>query len=133
MKLSTAKVLGDILLAMKINRIADKDAKKLLTKSFLSLRKAVKEADEDREEIARKFREDWAEEIGKDTHSEEYLDAEKEANDAIRELYDKDVDVQLFPVDADVLFDPDLWGADDTFGQIANSVDFLVQNGIATQ
>lgn len=133
MKLANAKVLGDILLAMKINRIADKDAKKALTKSFLSLRKAVKEADEDREEIARKFREDWAEEIRKSEHSDEYVKAENEANESIRELYDKDVDIQLSPVDAEVLYEPSLWGEDDTLGQIENSVEFLILNGIATQ
>lgn len=32
MKLSTAKVIGDILFAMKINRIADKEAKAVIKK-----------------------------------------------------------------------------------------------------
>lgn len=133
MKLSTAKVIGDILLAMKINRIADKDAKAVLTKDFLAIHKAVKCADDDREALATKFRDDWADEMEKTEKSAVYMKAEAEANMTIFALYDKDADIELQPVKAELLYNPDLWGENDTLGQIANSVRLLVVNGIASE
>lgn len=131
MKLSTAKVIGDILLAMKINRIADKDAKAVLTKDFLAVRKAVKGADDDSEALATKFRDDWADEMGKTEKSAEYKKAEAEANMTLFAIYDKEADIELHSVKAELLYNPDLWGENDTFGQIANSVELLMKNGIA--
>lgn len=133
MKLSTAKVIGDILLAMKINRIADKDAKAVLAKDFLAIRKAVKGADDDREALATKFRDDWADEIGKAEKSAEYMKAEAEANVTLFAIYDKEADIELQSVKAELLYNPDLWGEDDTFGQIDNSVKLLIANGIAIE
>ena len=133
MKLSTAKVIGDILLAIKINRIPDKDAKAALTKDFLAIRKAVKVVDDDREELASKFREDWADEFGKAEKSAEYKKAEAEANATLFELYDKEADVEFQPIPGGLLYDPELWGENDTLGQIANSVELLVKNGIAAE
>lgn len=133
MKLSTAKVIGDILLAAKINRIADKDAKAVLTKDYLALRRAVKDADNDRDEIAKKFRDDWADEMGKAEKSAEYKKAEAEANASLFELYEKEADIELQPVKAELLYDPDLWGENDTLGQIANSVELLIANGVASE
>ena len=133
MKLSTAKVVGDILVAMKINRIADKDAKAVLTKDFLAVRKAVKAADADRDELAKKFRDDWSEEIGKTDKSDAYRKAEDEANAAIVAIYEGEADIDIQPVSAELLYDAELWGENDTLGQIANSVDFLAANGIAEE
>lgn len=134
MKLTTAKVIGDILLAMRINRIADKEAKAAITKDLLAIRKAVKEADADRDELARKFREDWADEFDKPDKSDAFRKAEAEAKESIFELYDKEADIVLrAPVKAELLYEPELWGENDTLGQIANSVDFLVENGIAEE
>lgn len=133
MKLSTAKVISEILLAMKINRLSNKDAKATLTKDFLALRKVVKEADDDREELSKKFREDWAEELLKEDKSEEYKKALDEANAAIMGLYEKEVDIILEPVPSEMLFDTELWGDDNTLGQIANSVDLLTVNGVAKE
>ena len=133
MKLSTAKVIGDILLAIKINRIEDGVAKSQLMKNFLAVRKVVKEADYDRDELAKKFRDDWADELGQPNKSEAFRKAETEANAAIVELYEKEAEIDLSPVQSDLLYDPDLWGANDTLGQIANSVDFLVANGVAEE
>ena len=131
MNLATAKVVCDILVAMKINRIQDKDAKLALTKDFVAVRKAVKAVDDDRLEISDKFRSDWADELQNETKSVAYLEAENEANEAVRALYFADAEIELKKVKADTLFDPELWGADDTLGQIANSVDFLVRAGLA--
>ena len=130
MKLSTAKVISDILLAMRINRIEDSSAKSQLMKNFLSIRKVVKEADNDRGELAKKFCEDWADERDRPEKSEAYLKAEAEANAAIVDIYENEVELDLEPVPADLLYDPELWGKNDTLGQIANSVDFLAANGV---
>lgn len=131
MNLATAKVVCDILVAMKINRIQDKDAKLALTKDFVAVRKAVKAVDDDRREISDKFRSDWEDELQNETKSVAYLEAENEANEAVRALYFADAEIEVEKVKADLLLDPELWGEDDTLGQIANSVDFLVQAGLA--
>lgn len=133
MKLSIAKVIGDILLAMKINRIEDKDAKSVLMNNHLVIRRVMKEVDADREELARKFREDWANEKEKTERSEEYKKAEEDVKAAIIALYEKDVLIELKPVPSSLLYHAELWGENDTIGQIANSVEFLVANGVATE
>ena len=133
MKLSTAKVIGDILLAMKINRIPDKEAKSVITKDYLAIRRAVKDTDADCDELAKKFREDWADEMNKSVKSDAYRKAEDDANAALVKLYEKEVDIDLSPVPSELLFDADLWNDDVTLGQIANSVDLLVANGIASE
>lgn len=133
MKLSTAKALANILLAMKINRIADKEAKAVITKDYLAIRRAVKDTDSDCDELAKKFREDWADEMNKPVKSDAYLKAEAEANAAIVELYEREAEIALSPVPSDLLFDAELWGEEVTLGQIANSVDMLVANGIASE
>lgn len=131
MKLSIAKIIGNILLAMKINRIEDKDAKVALMHDYLAIRNATKEVDADSEELKRKFREDWAEEIGKTERSEECKMAEEDAKAAIVGLYEQDASIELKPVIASILYNPELWGENDTIGQIENSVEFLVENGVA--
>ena len=131
MNLATAKVVCDILVAMKINRIKDKDAKLVLTKDFVAVRKAVKAVDDDRREISDKFRSDWEDELQNETKSVAYLKAVKDANEAVRALYFAEAEIEVEKVKADLLLDPELWGEDDTLGQIANSVDFLVQAGLA--
>ena len=133
MKLSTAKALANILLAMKINRIADKEAKAVITKDYIAIRRAVKDADADCDELAKKFRKDWGEELDKPVKSDAFLKAETEANAVLAELYEKDAEIDLSPVSADILFDAELWGEDVTLRQIANSVDLLVANGIASE
>lgn len=133
MKLSTAKALANILLAMKINRIADKEAKAVITKDYLAIRRAVKDADADRDELAKKFREDWADEMDKPAKSDAFRKAEAEANASIVELYEKEAEIDLSPVPSELLYDPELWGENDTLGQIANSVDFLAANGVVKE
>ena len=132
MKLSTAKALANILLAMKINRIADKEAKAVITKDYLAIRRAVKDTDADCDELAKKFREDWADEMAKPVKSDAFRKAEAEANAPV-ELYEKEAEIALSPVPSELLFDADLWDEYVTLGQIANSVDMLVANGIANE
>lgn len=131
MKLSNAKVISEILLAMKINRLQDKEVKAVLMKDYLAIRKAVKEVNGDCEEIARKFREDWAEELVKTDKSDVFKKAQEETNAAIVELYEREEEIDLTAVPSELLFDAELWGEDNTIGQIVNTIDFLVANSIA--
>ena len=63
MKLSEVNVVVGILAGMKINRIADKKIKTALLNDYLHLRPHFKKANEDVEEIRRKFKEDWNDEL----------------------------------------------------------------------
>ena len=125
--------LADLLAGIKINRIADKDAKAALMRDYLALRKEAKSADADREEIVRKFQDDWAEELpkiesfrrkGKPVVGHlDYLEAEKDANKAIADIFSKEVDIDLTPVQMDAI---SAFSEDITLEQIA----FLQENGI---
>lgn len=131
MNLATAKVARDILVAMKINKVRDKDAKLALTRDFVAIRKAVKSVEDDHKAIADKFRSDWEDELRRKERSYECIKAEAEANEAIREVYDREAEIGVEKVPSELLYDPELWGEEDTLGQIANSVDFLVEAGVA--
>lgn len=133
MKLSTAKIIGDILLAIRINRISDKEIKGTLTKDYLEIRRAIKDTDFDRDELAKKFRKDWADEISKTDKSESFYKAKEDTENTINEMYNKEVEITLSPVPAETLFDADLWGDDVTLGQIANTVDLLAANGVVEE
>lgn len=135
MKLSrhTAIGLAGILGGIKINRIEDKDAKTALLKDYLALRRVAKEAEADRDEIVRKFQEDWADELPavqafRDKKEpvighNDYLEAEKDANNAIVGLFSAEVEIDLSPVESDAIMD---FSEDITLEQIA----FLQECGI---
>ena len=113
MKLARHTIVGlaGILGGIKINRIEDKEAKAVLLKDYLAIRKAAKEAEADREEIVRKFQEDWMAEIpaiekfrkeNKPVLGHlDYLDAEKDANKAISDIFSTEVDIDIKPVPTD--------------------------------
>ena len=125
--------LAEILAGMKINKVVNKEAKAALLKDYLALRKEAKQADADREEIVRKFQDDWAEELprvesfrrqGKPVVGHlDYLEAEKDANKAISAVFSQEVDIDLTPVEMDAL---EAVSEDITLEQIA----FLQENGI---
>ena len=129
----TAIDLAGILGGIKINRIEDKDAKAALLKDYLALRKVAKEAEADRDEIVRKFQEDWKDEIpaieqyrkeGKQVIGHlDYLDAEKDANRAIVDTFSQEVDIDLATVKMDAI---SAFSEDITLESIA----FLAENGI---
>ena len=141
MKINTKNIIEGILYGEKLNKIADKETKAALLKDYLALRKVSNAAENDKNEIARKFQEDWREElepvqelrnakkavVGHD----KYLEAEADANRAIAEIFNADVDVEVATFKAEHLYDAELWGPDDTPAQIANSVDFLIEHGLA--
>ena len=135
MKLSTINALAGMLSSMKINKITDKAVKTALVNDYLHLRKFVKEADDERRELVEKFQKDWAEELplveafrreNKPVEGhQEYLEAEMDANKAIGDIYERDVDAKpkAVPMDAFVA----AFGEEElTLEQIA----FLQENGI---
>lgn len=133
MKLSDVNVVVGILGGIKINRIEDKEAKAALLKNFLALRKVAKEAEADRNEIVRKFQEDWADVLPviqalRDKNApvvghDDYLDAENDANKAILDIFSARVDVDLSPVKTESIID---FSGDITLEQIA----FMQECGI---
>ena len=124
MRTDTIATLAGILSGIKINKISDKEVKAGLLKDYLALRKVSKVAEEERNEIVSKFHEDW----GGETPTKE---AEKDAEDAIRVIYGRDMDLALEKVKSEPLYDPDIWADDITLGQIPGTIDFLVANGVA--
>ena len=133
MKISTASTAASILSGIRLNRITDKDAKAALLKDYLALRKVAKEADTDKDEIIRKFQEDWADELRAVQSFREknrpvighldYLEAEKDANKAISAIFSADVEIDLAPVEISAVAD---FSEDITLEQIA----FLQECGI---
>ncbi len=133
MKVAVAISLVEILAGIKINRIEDKDAKAALLKDYLALRRVAKEADADKDEIIRKFQEDWADELRAVQSFREknrpvighldYLEAEKDANKAISAIFSADVEIDLSPVEISAVAD---FSEDITLEQIA----FLQECGI---
>ena len=135
MKLSTINAIAGILSGMKINRITDKEVKTALVNDYLHLRRIVKDADEERRELVEKFQADWREELaeiesyrsqGKAVEGHEaYLEAERDANRAIADIFNTDVETRLKGVKME-----DFVGAigneELTFEQIA----FLQDNGL---
>lgn len=135
MRLSDVNVIVGILAGMKINRIADKRTKSVLMNDYLRLRPLFKKANEDVDEIRRKFQEDWNDELDAVqafrnkrkpvVGHEEYLEAEEDANNAIAHVLAEDVDVEVKSVPMDE-FMTACGGEELTFEQVA----FLQEAGI---
>lgn len=132
--------LAEILGGIKINRIEDKEAKAALLKNFLALRKVAKEAEADRNEIVRKFQEDWADEIptiekfrkaGEPVIGHlDYLEAERDANKAIGEIFANEVEVEIEPIRESPLYNPDCWDINIKAADIPGAIDYLKDNGV---
>lgn len=126
------RILG-ILSGVKISKIADKEAKDALLKDYIAMRKHLKAASEDKDEIIRKFQEDWQDTLapvdvlrkeGKPVVGyDDFLEAEKDANRAIQDTFGKEVELTLAPVPFDAIEDV---SEDITLEQVA----FLQDNGI---
>jgi len=130
MRLSEVMLVGDVLGAMKINKVKDADTRAGLNKWFLATLKHRKGFERDKDELVRKFRSDFAEELAR---GEELTAEKEELAKAVEELLKPDVEMGIPPVDAEPLTDPDIWGAEDTLGQIANTVALLVRSGVAKE
>ncbi len=135
MKLAIAEInaAAGMLCGIKLSRVADKEAKAILLKDYLALRKVVKEAEAEKDEIVRKFQEDWADELPKvqafrDKNEpvvghDDYLEAEKDANKAIIDLFSAQVEIDLSPAKSEAIMD---FSEDVTLEQLA----FLQECGI---
>ena len=140
LKLYIIDQIAGILAGVKINKMEDKEAKSALMQDYLALRKVLKPAREDKDEIVSKFQEDWKDELAavvKYRREEkpvvghrEYLDAEKDANKAISDIFDREVELELEMVPDYPLLNPELWGENITIEQIFGSIEFLKENGI---
>lgn len=125
--------LDAILNGIRYNRIEDKAVKSVLLKEHLALHKVAIEAMAVKDEITRKFQEDWMEEIAAIEKaraenkpickSAKLAEAEADANNTLDEIFSEEVDIDITAVDKDAVLDN---AGDITFGQIA----YLVDNGI---
>ena len=135
MKLANADAIVGMLDKIKLNRIADKKVKTDLVNDYLYLRHLVKKPREDADELRRKFRDDWGEEMnevdrlrrsGLPTKGHEaYIEAESDANAAIRTLFDEEVETAVKAVQMDAFLNA-CGGEELTLEQIA----ILQDNGI---
>ena len=128
MKLAKYKIINidSILVASRINRIADKDVKDALLKEYLEIHKIAEAAKADQNEISRKFNADWREEAtavakyrnaGKPVVGHlDFLDAERDAEKAIQDLLKAEVDIDITAVPMDEIM---AVSEDITLGQIA--------------
>ena len=108
LKLYVINQIAGILAGVKINRMEDKAAKSALMQDYIALRKVLRSAQEDKDEIIRKFQGDWGEELAAvEKYRREkkpvvghldYLEAERDANKAIQDLFSREVDITLTPV-----------------------------------
>lgn len=128
MKLAKYKIINidSILVASRINRIADKEVKDALLKEYLEIHKIAEAAKADQNEISRKFNADWREEAtavakyrnaGKPVVGHlDFLDAERDAEKAIQDLLKAEVDIDITAVPMDDIM---AVSEDITLGQIA--------------
>lgn len=111
MNIVIASTIVNILSRVKLNKIIDKDIKTTLVKDYLQLKSIVHKAEENKQELIKKFQDDWKEEIPKISALrkdnkpiegfDEYLEAEADALKMINESFAEDVEVSLVPVDLD--------------------------------
>lgn len=128
MKLAKYKIINidSILVASRINRIADKEVKDALLKEYLEIHKIAEAAKADQNEISRKFNADWRDEAtavakyrnaGKPVVGHlDFLDAERDAEKAIQDLLKAEVDIDITPAPMDDIM---AVSEDITLGQIA--------------
>ena len=135
MKLATINMLVSILGGIKLNKILDKKVKTALVNDYLHLRKFVKEGEAERQDLVDKFQADWADELDdvetlrragkKVVGHDAYLDAEKDANKAISDIFSSEVEVDIKPVAIDD-FMASCAGEELTLEQLA----FLQESGL---
>ena len=111
MKLATINMIVGTLSGIKLNKITDKRVKTTLVNDYLHLRKFVREAEIDRQALIDKFQSDWADELPKVeafrqdgkpvVGHDEYLEAEKDANKAISDIFAREVEVDIESVPMD--------------------------------
>lgn len=128
MKKSEIANAVNILGTINLNKITDREVKATLINDYLHLRRIAKAAEEDQQEIARKFQEDFKDEIeevqsirsaGKTVKGHrEFLKAEADANALIRDIYAAEAEVETQTVPLGKFLDA-AKGTDITFEQVA--------------
>ncbi len=124
-----------VLSNIKLNKIADKEAKAILVKDFIKLKAIVRKAEESRQEIINKFTVDWAEEIpvidelrknhGSLEEHKEFLEAEKDVFKLINDIFSENVEVEITPIDLDKFV-----SAVDDESLTLETIAFLQENGV---
>lgn len=108
------QIAGILLHGVNISKMEDRKAKRDLMDDYIALRKLCKEALSDREEIIRKFQTDWGGELaevealrksGKVEGHEAYLRAEKDAQEALADLFAREAEVNIVPVKKEAVAD----------------------------
>lgn len=135
MKISTINALCGIIAKIDFKELADAKIRTTLYNDYYHLRRFVKQADEDRQEVVNKFQQDWKDELAAvDAFRKEnkpvvghdaYLEAERDANKAISDIFDAEAEVAIKPVKLDA-FLSSYKGEGLNFEQIA----VLQENGI---
>lgn len=111
MKISKINNIVGILGGIGITKLPDKQVKTTILNDYLYLRKFIREAEDESSEVSKKFREDWGEEmdvvetmIAKNEpvigHAE-YVDAKKDAEKILRDIMDRDVDIEIKSIQMD--------------------------------
>lgn len=130
---SNAIAITNILSGIKLNKIPDKNIKSILLWNYVALRKIARDANDDTQEIIKKFQEDWRESISPvRTLREEnkpvvgfddYLAAEKDANEAISAIMEKEIEADIRPVELEGFIDA-IDDEDISFEQVALFKDY---------
>ena len=135
MKLLVLAGVGEILSKIKINKIADKETKTILIKDFLNIRKVLRNAEEERQDIINKFQADWFDVLPKvaalrkenkavDGYKD-YLEAEEDTNKLLTAIFNKEAEVEITPVELDKFIT-----AVEDEGLTLEAISFLQDNGI---
>ena len=111
MKLAEINMIVGTLAGMKLNKITDKRVKTTLVNDYLHLRKFVKDAESERQDLVDKFQEDWKDELNEVEASrvnrqpvvghDAFLQAEKDANEAIQAIFAREVEVSIKSIPMD--------------------------------
>ena len=133
MRISAIDTAAEILSGIRLNRISEKDVKSALLKDYLALRKVAKDAEQQKVALIDKFREDWKDELPiikafRDHNKPvvghlDYLEAERDVNEAVKRIYEADAEIDLSPVKVADMMD---FSEDVTLEQVA----FLVEAGV---
>ena len=134
MKLSTINALCGVIQKIDTKEISDAKVRTALYNDYFYLRRFVKQAEADRQEVVSKFQQDWKDELAaveafrrenKPVEGHDaYLEAEKDANKAISGIFDAEVEVNIKAVKIDAFMASYKGGV--SFEEIA----FLQENGV---
>lgn len=111
MKISKINNVVGILGGIGITKLPDKQVKTTILNDYLYLRKFIRDAEDESTELSKKFREDWGEEmetvealVAKRepvVGHEKYVEAKKDAERMLRDIMDREVEVEVKAVKMD--------------------------------